>query len=329
MTQNNNLRLILLKAIPFILFIFVFILFGFSTKNWFTVRNFENIMYQSSYIGILAIGMTFVLLTGGVDLSVGANMFLSGSIAGLLIAGGVPIWASLCICLVVGTAVGIVNAFFIVKLNVLPFVVTLATMIAGRGLTLVITKSQAVDFPNKLVSGLGSGRFLGIPYPILFFIIIIVICTLILKYTPWGRQIYAVGHNSEAAKRAGIKSQQILAFVYIFNGFLAALAAVVSLSQIGNINAGFGLGTEFDAISASVLGGTSMAGGVGTVFPGAFIGTLLVQMVQAGLVYLQVDLYVQPLVSAMVILIAVFLDSIRTRFIRRLEQRNIRTEEAG
>ena len=329
MTLNNNFRLMLLKSIPLILFLFVFILFGFSAKNWFTIVNAENILRQSSYIGILATGMTFVLLTGGVDLSIGANMFLSGSIAGLLMSSGVPIWGGLCICLIVGIIFGFINAFFIVKLKVLPFVVTLATMTAGRGLTLIITKSAAVDLPPILISGLGSGRFLGISYSIYFFIIIIVISALILKYTPWGRQIYAVGHDSDTAKKAGIKTQQILAFVYIFNGFLAALATIVSISQIGNINAGFGSGIEFSAISASVLGGTSMAGGVGTIFPGAFIGTLLVQMVEAGLVYLQVDLYVQPLVSAIVILLAVFLDSIRTRFIRRLEKRNIRIEEAG
>jgi ribose/xylose/arabinose/galactoside ABC-type transport system permease subunit len=327
--QNNNLKLLLLKSIPFVLFVFVFVLFGFSARNWYTIRNFENIIRQSSYIGILAAGMTFVLLTGGVDLSVGANMFLSGSIAGLLIARGTPTWLGIAACLLVGTCFGTFNAFFIVKLKVLPFVVTLATLTAGRGLTLIFTRSVAVDLPPALISGIGSGRFLGIPYSIIFFGVVLVISSLILKYTPLGRQIYAVGHDTEAAKKAGIRTERVLAFVYIFNGFLAALAAIVSVSQIGNITAGFGVGDEFDAISASVLGGTSMSGGVGTVFPGAFIGTLLVQMVEAGLVYMQVDLYIQPLVSALVILTAVFLDSIRTRFIHRLEQRNIRNEETS
>jgi ribose/xylose/arabinose/galactoside ABC-type transport system permease subunit len=327
--KENNIKLVTLKLIPFILFVFIFAVFGVSTKNWFTITNFENIIRQSSYIGILAAGMTFVLLTEGVDLSVGANMFLAGSVAGLLIARGAPVWAGILACLGTGTLFGAFNAFFIVKLKVLPFVVTLATMAAGRGLTLILTKSVAVYLPNSLVSGIGSGRFLGIPYSILFFAAVVVVSSLLLKYMPLGRRIYAVGHDPEAAKKAGINVEQVLAFVYIFNGFLAALAAIVSVSQIGNITAGFGVGDEFDAISASVLGGTSMAGGIGTVFPGAVIGTLLVQMVEAGLVYVQFDLYAQPLVSALVILTAVFLDSIRTKFIRRLEQRNIRTEESG
>lgn len=330
MKGAKNLKLMIWKLIPFILFVIVFVIFGVSTKNWFTVTNFENIIRQSSYIGILASGMTFVLLTGGTDLSVGANMFLSGSVAGILIAKGAPVWVGILACLLVGTIFGCVNAFFIVKMKVLPFVVTLSTLTAGRGLTLILTKSEAINLPPQLVSGIGSGRLFGVlPYPILFFVVVALIASVILKYLPLGRQIYAVGNDKEIAKKAGINVDRILTFVYIFSGFLASLAAIVSVSQIGNITAGFGVGDEFDAISASILGGTSMAGGAGTVFPGAIIGTLLIQMVEAGLVYMQVDIYVQPLVSAMVILTAVFLDSIRTKYIRKLEQRNIRTEEAA
>ena len=329
MKGSKNFKLFLLKNMAFVLFAVVFIVFGFLCNNWFTITNFENIARQSSYIGILAAGMTFVLLTGGVDLSVGANMFLSASICGLLINRGWPIWSAILICLLVGFLYGCFNAFFIVKMKVMPFLVTLATLMAGRGLTLVITKSEAVSMPASLVSGVGSGRLFGIlPYPVLIFLLVAAAATIFLKFVPLGRQIYAVGKDSEGAKKAGINLSMVLAFVYILNGVLAALAAIVSVTQIGNVTSGFGMGDEFDAISASILGGTSMMGGVGTVFPGAVIGVFLIQMVQAGLIYLQVDLYLQPIISALIILFAVFLDSVRTRYIIKLEQRNIRTEES-
>lgn len=328
MKDSKNIKLILLKNIPFILFAVVFIVFGLFSPNWFTYTNFENIIKQSSYIGILATGMTFVLLTGGVDLSVGANMFLSASVAALMIQNGAPIWVGITVCLLIGIAFGCVNAFFIVKLKMLPFIVTLATLTAGRGLTLIITKSVALNLPPQLTTGVGSGRLFGfLPYPILIFIIILIIGSVFLKNVPLGRQIYAIGNDKEASMKAGINVDKVLMFVYIFSGLLAAIAAIVSISQIGNVTPGFGEADEFDAISATILGGTSMAGGAGTVFPGALIGTVLIQMIQAGLIYMQVDLYVQPLISALIILLAVFLDSMRSRYIKKLERRNIRTEE--
>jgi len=141
-----------------------------------------------------------------------------------------------------------------------------------------------------------------------------------------GRQIYAVGNDPEIARKSGISNQKITAVAYTLCGFLAAIGGIISVAQIGSVNPNFGEGVEFDAISAAVLGGTSLMGGVGTIFPGVIIGTLLVQMIKAGLVYMQVNLYVQPLITAMVILIAVVLDSMRSRVIAKLERRNIRTE---
>lgn len=330
MENSKNIKLFFLKSIPLFLFVAVFVVFGFLSPNWFTLSNFENIARQSSYIGVLATGMTFVLLTAGIDLSVGANMFLSASVCGLLIARGWPVWLSLIVCLLVGFVYGCINAFFIVRMKVMPFIVTLATMTAGRGLTLVITKSDAVAMPSSLVSTVGSGRLFGVlPYPVLIFAVVAAAGAIFLKFVPLGRQIYAVGNSQENAQKAGINVNRVLTFVYILSGVLAALAGIVSVTQIGNINAGFGEGNEFDAVSATILGGTSMMGGAGTVFPGAVIGTFLIQMIEAGLVYMQVDLYIQPIISALIILLAVFLDSVRSRYIRKLQQRNIRVEEGS
>lgn len=328
MRTTKNLRLILLQNIPIALFVLVFLVFGVSSKNWFTWANFSNILTQSSYIGILTVGITLVLLTGGTDLSVGANMYLSASIAGLLIRAGVNIPVSLLACLLVGIVFGCVNAFFVVKVKIPPFVVTIGTLTAGRGIALLLTNSEQIPMPQTLISGIGSGKLLGvIPYPVIIFALVVVVVAVLLKSTTVGRQLYAVGFDKEAAQKGGIPVSGVLAKAYILCGFLAALSAIVSIAQIGSVIPAFGEGYEFNAISASVLGGTSLAGGIGSIFPGVVIGTILIQMVEAGLVFMQVDLYIQPLISALVILLAVFLDSVRTRYILKLQQRNIRTEE--
>lgn len=321
-----KLKLGVLKNMPYFLFVFIFVVFGVLSPRFFSYANFENIIASASYKGILTVGMTLVLLTGGIDLSVGANMFLSASVAGLLIQDyNVPVWMALAAAVVIGTLFGMFNAFFIVRLKILPFLVTISTMIAGRGLTLLLTKSVGTNFPDSVTS-LGAARFLGIPLQIIICIIIIALAHLFLRHMPLGRQVYAVGNDPESAKKAGIDSDRVKAMVYILSGLLAGIAGVVCVSQLGIVNAGFGKNYEFDAVASAVLGGTSLFGGIGTVFPGAIIGTVLIQMVQAGLVFLQVDLYVQPIISAGVIFLAVLLDSMRNRQILKLEKRNIRVE---
>lgn len=240
---------------------------------------------------------------------------------------GVPIWLSVIVCLLIGFIYGAINSFLVVRLKIVPFIATLGTMTAGRGLALILTGSASVSLPKAMISGFGSGKLLGlIPYPVIVLFAVIIMVSVFLKSVPTGRRIYAVGNDPESANKAGINVGRITTFVYISCGVLAALAGLVSAAQIGNINAGFGAGYEFNAIAASVLGGTSMTGGIGTVIPGVIIGTLIMQMIQAGLVYMQVDLYIQPIVNAFIILLAVFLDSVRTGFIKKLDSRNIRVD---
>lgn len=325
-SNKNKIQLAMLKNTPIILFCIIFIVFGILSPRFFTYKNFENIACNASYIGVVAVGMTFVLLTGGIDLSVGANMYLSGVIAGVLINNyKMPVWLALLAALMVGLLFGMFNAFAIIKLKILPFVVTLSTLVAGRGLTLCITKSKAINFPQSVTS-VGSVKVLGIPLPVVIFAFVIFVAYVFLTKTTLGRQIYAVGNDLEAANKSGINSNRILATVYIVSGLFAALGGIISISQLGVINAGFGQGEEFNAIAAAVLGGTSLFGGIGSVFPGTVIGTVLIQMIQAGLVFVQVDIYIQPLVSAAIIFFAVFLDSARSSQILKLEHRNIRTE---
>ena len=224
----------------------------------------------------------------------------------------------------------------------------------GRGIALMLTRSQAVEFPES-VTRLGSLHWpawqlggnpvpslpgaelpaiapdlaIGVPVPIWIFAIVVVVAALILRRTAIGRQIYAVGNDKESAQKAGISTDRVLIFAYVACGFLAALGGFVSVAQLGNVNAGFGEYKEFDAIAAAVLGGTSLFGGTGNVFPGTVLGAVLLRMIPTGLVSTQVDLYVQPLVQAAIIFAAVLIDSLRNMQLAALRRRHIRVEEPG
>ena len=215
----------------------------------------------------------------------------------------------------------------VTKLGIMPFVVTLAMMVSGRGVGLMFSKSRAVAFPDSL-TGLGSAELLGlIPCPILVFAAVVGCAWLVLHRTPLGRQIYAVGHNRETARKAGIHTDSVLVAAYVFCGLFAALGGFVSVAQLGNVNAGFGKGDEFDAMAAAVLGGVSLFGGTGRVFPGVVLGAVFIQAVSIGLVAARVDLYLHPLITAAVIFAAILVDSLRNAHVKKLSRRNIRTEE--
>jgi ribose/xylose/arabinose/galactoside ABC-type transport system permease subunit len=218
------------------------------------------------------------------------------------------------------------NAFLITRLRIIPFVATLGTMVAGRGLALLLSKSQAVAFPDEVVK-IGSVRIFEIvPLPILLFATVVLVAAIFLRRTQTGRQIYAVGFDINVARKAGINTGKILVTSYISCGLLASLGGFISVAQLGIINAGFGKGDEFDAIAAAVLGGTSLFGGIGSVFPGTVIGAILIQMISSGLVFTQVNLYLQPMFTGGIIFLAVFLDSLRTNRLEKLRKRNIRIE---
>ena len=322
--ERNRLLRITLNNTSLILFVLLFIIFGIIAPRFLTGANITNILFAASYMGILATGMTFVLLAGGIDLSVGSNMYLSGVIAGLMINQvGAPIWVAFLVAVIVGGAFGFINAFFITRLKIVPFIVTLSTLIAARGAGLLITRSRSVDFPPEVNALAVTDVFGFLPLPIFVLILVVLISHLVLTRTQFGRQIYALGNNEESAQKAGINTRRLQSSIYVISGVLAAVAGFVSLTQIGRVQPNFGEAYELDAIAASVLGGASLFGGVGSVFPGTVLGTLMIQMIQAGLVFAAVDIYVQPIILAAIIFFAVFLDSVRSRQIARLERRHI------
>lgn len=323
---NNHLLLFSLKNMPVIMFLVIFIGFSVLDQRFFSFQNFDNILRSSSFVGIIAVGMTFVLLTGGIDLSVGAIMYVSGGLVGILLEQNVNLWLAILVGLLSGIVFGMLNAFVITKFRIIPFMATLGTLTAGRGLALLITHSRALSFPDSIKVG-AVKVFNLLPIPVVVFIVVVAIAVIILKMTPLGRQIYALGNDVEAAKKAGLNTDRLIAFVYVVSGLCAALAAIVAITQQGRVSASFGSGIEFRAIAAAVLGGTSLFGGIGMVFPGTFIGILLMQMIQTGMVYLQVDGYLQDIVVAGVIFFAIFIDSRRMDLLHKLERRTIRVEK--
>ncbi|MDZ7371701.1 MAG: ABC transporter permease [candidate division KSB1 bacterium] len=312
------------RCMPTSIFIIVFLLFGLTSPRFLQPESLLNIAKQASYIGIAALGMTLVLITGGVDLSLGSTVYLSTIVAGLLMRdyGLSPVAASF-VCLLAGAGIGGFNAFFITRLKILPFVVTLATMIAGRGLGLLLTKSRALEFPAAILK-VGAFKLFGfLPLPILLFALSATAIQLFLSRIPLGRHYYAVGFNAENARRAGLPVDRIIASAYVLCGICASLGGLVAVTQLGIVNAGFGKGDEFDAIAAAVLGGAALSGGVGSAFPGTVIGALMIRMIWSGLVSAKINLYFQPMIFAVILFLAVMLDTRRNMIIARQRRKII------
>jgi ribose transport system permease protein len=323
-SRREQIIELLLRNTSLILFVLVFLFFGLQSSRFFQLENISNIIKNAAFTGVVAVGMTFVLLTGGIDLSVGSNIYLSALFAGLFMEQGYEVVPGLIVALLVGVLFGAINAFCIVKMKIAPFVVTLATLVAGRGLGTAITESHAIDYPRSVLD-FGVSSLLGIPVPIIVFALVVIIAHTVLTRSQFGRQLYAVGNDMEAAKKAGINAERVTFSAYIVSGLCAALGGFFLIAQIGRLTQPFGEGKELEVIAAAVLGGASLFGGVGSAF-GPVIGSVLIQMVQAGLVFAQVNLYLQPMIQAAIIFLAVFFDSLRGSRLVRLKRRHIRTE---
>jgi ribose transport system permease protein len=323
--ERNKILLPVLQQASLLLCVAVLAVFGWLSPKFLEMGNLVNILVQSSSIAIVAVGMTFVLLTAGIDLSVGSVMFISVAVAGKVLLNGWSLALALAAIVGCGLLCGLINALFITRLKILPFIVTLATLYAGRGFGLWLTETRAMNLPENLLR-LGTAKLFGVPVPVLVFAIVLVLAHLVLQRTPVGRQIYAVGNDREAARKAGIHVERVLLFVYVVCGLCAAIGGLVSVAQLGAVSPTFGNQREFAAIAAAVLGGTSLFGGRGRVFPGTVLGAVLIQTVENGLVIINADPYLYPLVLGAIIFLAVFCDSLQHRMLARLKRRWIRVE---
>lgn len=301
-----------LQNLSLLLFVTLVVAFGILSPKFLTLANAMNILIQSAPMAVVAVGMTFVLLTAGVDLSVGAIMFVGGAVAAKLLLAGQPVALACLAMLGCGLAFGAINAWFITRGKLAPFIVTLATLFIGRGFALWLTQTRALNLPEWFLH-LGSVRIAGVPLPIAAFGGVVALAHIVLSRTPFGRQMYAVGNHPENARAAGIQVSRLIFIVYVISGLCSALGGILALAQLGAVSPKFGENYEFKAIAAAVLGGTSLFGGRGGVWPGTVLGTLLIQTLESGLVMLNINPYLYPLVTAAVIFIAILIDSIRRR----------------
>ncbi|MDZ4696883.1 MAG: ABC transporter permease [Deltaproteobacteria bacterium] len=282
-----------------------------------------NILTQSSVLLIGATGMTLVLLTAGIDLSVGSIMFISAVTAGKLLSAGQSVGVAFLSALVVALIYGAINGFFVVRMRVMAFIVTLSTLYIGRGFGLWATETRAMNLPDS-IGALGSARFLGLQFPVWVAAIVVVGAHVWLSRTQSGRQLYAIGQDREAARKAGIPVARLDSVVFLVCGLLAGLAGFVAIAQVGVVSPSLGTQRELSMIAASVLGGTSLFGGRGRVFPGTVVGALLITSVEATLNTMNVDPYLYPLVTAGIIFGAVAIDSFRNQQALRRALRRIR-----
>ena len=321
MTATRMLTLLLDHGVWFLLLV-VCALFALISEDFASLSNFSNIFVQAASTMVVATGMTFVLLTAGVDLSVGAIMFLSAAVAGKLAVAGAPFAACALGMLVVAMLFATINATIITRLGIVPFVVTLGTLYMGRGVALWLTETRAINLPASFLA-VGTTKVGGVPLPMLIAIAVVGVSQLVLTFTVFGKHVMAVGHNCEAAEKAGIQTKRILFTVYLLCGFFASVGALLSLGQLGTVSPTFGENREFTAIAAAVVGGTSLFGGRGSVFPGTVLGALLTQTVENGLVIVNADPYLYPMVISCIIFIAVLLDGLRSRLLESFERRPI------
>jgi ribose transport system permease protein len=314
---KRDVAVFLLRRAPLLLFAAVFAAFGLLSPKFLETQNLVNILIQSSSIAITAIGMTFVLLVAGIDLSVGSVMFITAVVAGKMVLSGQPLPLAIAVVLLAGVAYGAVNALLVTRLAIPAFIVTLATLYLGRGFGLWMTETRAMNLPENLLQ-IGAARVLGVPVPIIVFLFVLAVAHIVLARTPFGRQIYATGNDREAAQKAGINTKRIIFLVYVVSGLCAAIGGLVSVAQLGAVSPTFGAQREFAAVAAAVLGGTSLFGGLGKVFPGTVVGAILIQTVENGLVIVNADPYLYPLVMSSIIFLAVLTDSLRHGVWRKL-----------
>lgn len=292
--------------------IILVVVIGTISPQFRTVNNIFSLLRQSSVNGLIAFGMTFVILTGGIDLSVGAVLALSTVFAASMISAGVPVPVAMLISLIIGIVLGLISGFLVSKGRLQPFIATLVTMTIYRGITMIYTNGKPISNlgNSEFLKFIGRGEFLGIPVPVWILLVTFLIFFFLLKKTVLGRKIYAVGSNQKAAAIAGVNINKIKLFVYSVSGFMSALAGIILLSRLGSAQPVLGIGYELDAIAAVALGGTSLSGGRGR-FYGTLIGVLIIAVLNNGLNILGVSSYYQDVAKGIVILIAVLSDKER------------------
>ncbi|WP_376764957.1 ribose ABC transporter permease [Vibrio cholerae] len=315
-TSDNRKKLLskewLIEQKSLIALLFLVVVVSFLNPNFFTVDNLLNILRQTSVNAIIAVGMTLVILTAGIDLSVGSVLALCGAFAATLVAMEVPVLIAVPTALLAGATLGAISGIIIAKGKVQAFIATLVTMTLLRGVTMVYTDGRPIStgFTDTAdtFAWFGTGYALGIPVPVWLMVMVFAGAWYLLNHTRFGRYVYAVGGNESATRLSGINVDRVKIGVYAICGLLAALAGIIVTSRLSSAQPTAGMGYELDAIAAVVLGGTSLMGGKGRIM-GTLIGALIIGFLNNALNLLDVSSYYQMIAKAVVILLAVLVDN--------------------
>ncbi len=299
---------ILKKYRIYFIFLLMFLFMTLISDAFLTRINILNMLRQISINGIISVGMTYVLIAGGIDLSVGAVMALASIIAcDYAHPDTYPVIVPIVIAIVIGAVCGFVNGFIVAKGRVPAFIVTMGMMTICRGCTLLYNRGTAVLNFSKSFSFIGGGIIFGIPVPILIFLLVVVVFAIILRNTRYGRYVYALGGNALSARASGINTDRITMSVYVISGILAATAGIVMSSRVMAATVIAGQGYELNAIAAVVIGGTSLSGGLGNI-GGTVIGALIIGLLKNGMDLLNISSYFQEVIQGVIIIGAVFID---------------------
>ena len=301
---------LLLSLTLFGLLLLLWVALSVSTDTFLTARNIDNLMRQATIWAVIAIGQTFVIITAGIDLSVGVVLGFSGVVIALLLQAAVPLWLAIAITLLVGVAIGAFHAFGVIKLGLPPFIMTLATMTALRGIGLLMTNGSSISILNDSFTGFSRGSFAGIPNLFWMVILVAIPSYVFLHLSRWGRYLFAIGSNPEAARLSGVNVQAMLYVAYILSATFAAFAGILTSSRIGIGNATTGFGWELQSIAASVIGGASLFGAVGSI-PGPLLGSILLTTINNGANLLNVNPFWQLIITGGLIIVIVYFDQLR------------------
>jgi rhamnose transport system permease protein len=301
------------EGILFIFLLIAVIVLSILNKNFLTVNNLLNQGRLLSEVGLVALPMTYIIITGGIDLSVGSILGLSAILTGVFWENvGLPLWLAILLALLVGSLAGFFNGLLIVRVNVPPLIMTLATLALYRGLAEGISEAKSVRGYPEWFYIFGQGDIAGLPTQLWFFIIATIISTIILAKTTFGRSLYAIGNNAVGARFAGLPVSRIILTIYTFSGFMGALAALIFVSRVTTTRSDMGTGLELDAIAAVVLGGTSIFGGRGSI-AGTIIGLVLIQLLKNGLSLTGVTSDATTIVIGSVLIVTILLNNLVQR----------------
>lgn len=290
-----------------VILVVLMIIMGIIAPNFFSFTNIKNIGIQAAVNVVLAVGMLMVIIIGGIDLSIGAILALTGVAAAYMLKAGVPMFLALLISCIMGGALGCLNGFVVTYMKLPPFIATLGSTGVYRGIAQLVTDGLPVSQLPSEIRVIGLGSILGIPNPIVIMLIVCLIIHIVLTYTTYGRTTFAIGSNYEATRLSGVPVSRNMMITYTIEGFLASVAGVILLGRLAVAQPNAATGYESNAIAAAVIGGASFSGGSGTVV-GALIGALIISVLNNGFTLLGLNSFVQQIAVGLVVIFAVFAD---------------------